>query len=384
MTSANIEAFIILQYSNGVGHLVRCSAIAKSLSSISHVTLLSGGTPIEGYSAPSAVDFVQLPALRWDFVAGASPQPDRSGMTLARTEQMRSEILVEHYLRTRPQIVITEWFPFAPERFGETLNALFDVISKERKKPIVLCSIRSTPSAKMWNSRTDPAWVNRQLRDHFSGVLHHVDAKLIPLAALGSYERTALSGVPVWQTGFVRRPSTRTDYGRPSNGLLLTVGGGSAVGARLLRRWVKAARAGSPELFPINAVCGPQMDAGDRKDVRAEQAANIAVHDRVDNLDELIGSSRAIVCLAGYNTLVEALSLGKPVLAFPNNELGDQPFQLNALHSQGMLLRADQSQSEHEITALMNDLINFRPQHPIDYNGANRSVEIVRHLLSNS
>lgn len=179
MTRANIEAFIILQYSNGVGHLVRCSAIAKSLSSISHVTLLSGGSPVEGYLAPSAVDFVQLPALRWDFVAGASPQPDRSGMTLARAEQMRSEMLVERYLRTRPQIVITEWFPFAPERFGEMLSALFDVISKERKKPIVLCSIRSTPSAKMWNSRTDPAWVNRQLRDHFSGVLHHVDAKLV-------------------------------------------------------------------------------------------------------------------------------------------------------------------------------------------------------------
>jgi predicted glycosyltransferase len=101
-------------------------------------------------------------------------------------------------------------------------------------------------------------------------------------------------------------------------------------------------------------------------------------------MDELIGSSRAVVCLGGYNTLVEALSLSKPVLAFPNNELGDQPFQLNTLHSQGMLLKGDQSQSEVEITALMNELLNFHPQHPIDCNGANRSVEIVRHLLANS
>jgi predicted glycosyltransferase len=214
--------------------------------------------------------------------------------------------------------------------------------------------------------------------------MHHVDAKLIPLASLGSYEQAALSGVPVWQTGFVRHPFIRMDHERPSKGLLLTVGGGSAVGARWLRRWITAAKAGSPEMFPINAVCGPQMDASDRQAVRAEQAANITVHDRVENMDELIGSSRAVVCLGGYNTLVEALSLGKPVLAFPNNELGDQPFQLNTLHSQGMLLKGDQSQSEYEITALMNELINFRPQHPIDCNGANRSVEIVRHLLANS
>jgi predicted glycosyltransferase len=52
-------------------------------------------------------------------------------------------------------------------------------------------------------------------------------------------------------------------------------------------------------MFPINAVCGPQMDASDRQAVRAEQAANITVHDRVENMDELIGSSRAVVCLGG-------------------------------------------------------------------------------------
>jgi predicted glycosyltransferase len=381
MTRENPEAFVVLQYSNGVGHMVRCSALAEALSSISHVTLFSGGVPIEGYSAPSGVDFVQMPALRWDFVAGATPEPAGSGLSLAGAERTRSRLLVDWYLRMRPQIVIIEWFPFAPGRYGETLSELFTAIDREAKRPVVLCSIRSTPSARMWDGRTDPAWVNRQLRANFSGVLHHVDAKLFPLASLGAYAQTALSDVPVWQTGFVRRKLMRTDKRDRPNGLLLTVGGGSAVGARLLRRWITAASAGSPELLPINAVCGPQMDAGDRQDVRADQAEHITVHDRVENLDDLIGSSRAVVCFGGYNTLVEALSLGKPVLAFPNNELGDQPFQIDALHAQGMLLKADQSQSQNEITALMNQLLGFRPQRAIDVKGAERSVEIVRQLL---
>ena len=47
-----------------------------------------------------------------------------------------------------------------------------------------------------------------------------------------------------------------------------------------------------------------------------------------------------------------------------------------------MLLKGDQSQSEREITVLMNELLNFRPQHAIDCNGAGKSVEIVKHLLS--
>jgi predicted glycosyltransferase len=64
MTRANIETFVISQHSWGIGHLTRASTIAKAFSSISHVTMFSGGRPVEGYSAPSDVDFVQIPAIR--------------------------------------------------------------------------------------------------------------------------------------------------------------------------------------------------------------------------------------------------------------------------------------------------------------------------------
>jgi predicted glycosyltransferase len=163
---------------------------------------------------------------------------------------------------------------------------------------------------------------------------------------------------------------------------LLTVGGGSTFGAKLLKNWINAARAGSPDLFPINAVCGPLMEAEDRKTIHAERDSRITVYDWVSNMDELIGSSRAVVCMGGYNSLVEALSLNKPVLAFPNSEHGDQTFQVHALHAQGMLLKGDHTQSEKEMTARMNELLTFRPQHLIDCNGAERSIEIVEKLLA--
>jgi predicted glycosyltransferase len=247
-------------------------------------------------------------------------------------------------------------------------------------RPTVICSIRTYP--RWWDTDTDPAWINEQLRKNFSCVLHHADPKLFPLISLGPYVQSALSGITVWQTGFVRRPLTQLDRDRPSTGLLLTVGGGGGgpLAAQLLKRWINAARVGSSNLFPINAVCGPRMDADDRKSLREEQDTNITVYDWVANMDELINSSCAVVCTGGYNILVEALSLKKPILAF-SNERGDQTFQVNALHAQGMLLKGDQSQSEREITVLMNELLNFCPRHPIDYNGADRSVEIVKLLL---
>lgn len=379
MTKANIETFIIFQSLTGIGHLARASAVAQAFNSISRVTLFSGGRTAEGYLPPSGVEFVQLPATYRNKAADGFPLPVDPRLTMTDVESMRSELLVESYLRIRPGIVIVEYFPFSPRRFGKTLDQLFATIKKEEHKPIVVCSIRTYPCR--WDDGTDPAWINEQLRQNFSAVLHHADARLFPLTSLGPYMQSALSGIPVWQTGFVRRQLPRTDNGRPSKGLLLTVGGGSALGAELLKRWISAAKAGSPDLFPINAVCGPWMDADDRDAVRANQDGNVTVHDRVTDLDALMGSSRGVVCMGGYNTLVEALSLKKPVLAFPDGERGDQAFQVSALHAQGLLLKGDLSQSKPAITAQMNQLLNFRAPNAIDCNGAERSVEIVSRLL---
>jgi len=375
---ANIETFIVFQYSTGIGHLARCSAIATAFSSISHVTMFCGGKPIENYTPPSGVDFIQLPAVRWDASVDAHAVPVDPGYTTAEVEYMRSKLLVDSYFRIKPRIVVTEHFPFSARRWGKTLDELFATINKTQARPIVICSIRSYPRMK----DIDSAWINKQLRENFSCVLHHADPKIFPLTALGSDRQAALSGICVEQTGFIRRPFTNAGGDSQSKGLLLTVGGGSAFGAKLLKNWINAARAGSPDLFPINAVCGPLMDEEDRKSIHAEQDSNVTVYDSISNMDELMGPSRAVVCMGGYNSLVEALSLNKPVLAFPNSEHGDQTFQVNALHAQGMLLKGDHAQSEKEMTAQMNELLTFRPQHLIDCNGAERSIEIVKQLLA--
>jgi predicted glycosyltransferase len=278
---------------------------------------------------------------------------------MAETESMRSKLLVDSYLRKRPKIIIIEYFHFAPRRFGKTLDELFDVINQEQERPIIICSTRTYPMRPQdANAEADATRINELLRKNFSGVFHHADSRFFPLTSLGPYLQAALSGMSVWQTGFVRRPfATRSDNIGSSRGLLLTVGGGSALGARLLKRWITAAKAASPDLLPVNAVCGPLMNVDDLKLLRDEQDENVTVHDWVANMDELAGSSRAIVCL------------------------GDQAFQVNALYSQGLLLRGDQSLSEGEITALMNKLLHFEPRHLIDCNGTDRSIEIIKQLL---
>jgi len=69
-----MNLLITFQYSNGIGHLTRCSALAAALSTVAKVTLFSGGPPVAQATPPDGVDFVQLSATRWRRVAGARPQ----------------------------------------------------------------------------------------------------------------------------------------------------------------------------------------------------------------------------------------------------------------------------------------------------------------------
>lgn len=377
-----MNLFIIFQYSNGVGHLTRCSALAAAFSTVAKVTLFSGGPPVAHASPPVGVDFVQLPATRWRREAGARPQPVDPALDAHGIDALRGQILMEHQARLRPAVVIVEYYPFAPGRFGATLDGFLQALKQQPARPLMVCSIRAYPRLALLDADVEPGWVNRQLQDHFDCVLHHADPALIPLQALGPYFSTALQGVPVDQTGFVRRPVWGDEPVSAPRGLLLTVGGGSPLGARMLCRWIDAARHGPAELLPLTVVCGPLMTAEDRARVGRERSDQVVVHDQVEALDPLILAARSVVCLGGYNTVVESLSLGRPVAAFANGPDSDQQFQVGELADRGMLLAGDVAMSREQMTALMADLLGFRARHAIDVDGARRSVQVVQQRLA--
>jgi predicted glycosyltransferase len=109
---------------------------------------------------------------------------------LVEIELMRSDLLVDSYRRIKPSILIIEYFPFAPRRFGKTtLNEPFNAIEKEQQRPIVVCSLRASPIV-LPDIDADPASINEQLRNNFSCVLHHADPRFFPLTSLGPYMQT--------------------------------------------------------------------------------------------------------------------------------------------------------------------------------------------------
>ncbi len=373
-----MKVSIVVQFHNGIGHLARVSAIAKELARFSDVTIFSGGRPVD-FRLGDSIRFVQLPAMRWNPEVGANLLPVDPDLSADECISERSRILVEAYTNDRPDVVITEFFPFTPGFYGSTLDALIEAINCSTPRPLLLCSIRAFPRVTYLDSDVSPDWIRQRLLKDYDGVLHHVDPAIFPLSSLGSYLTEALRGVPVHQTGFVRKPivaPTKTD----GKGILLTVGGGNAKSASLLMKWFEGVRLLPKRLYPVHAVCGPLMSIEDKAKVRASAGEGVILHDTVPNLDALMLECEAVVCMGGYNTLVEALSLHKPVLAFASGIHEDQHVQIARYADSGLLVEGNAGWTPREIADAMESLIDFSPRHDILTSGATKTAEILNEI----
>jgi predicted glycosyltransferase len=88
--------------------------------------------------------------------------------------------------------------------------------------------------------------------------------------------------------------------------------------------------------------------------------------------------------MGGYNTLNEALSLGKPVLAFPRDAVSEQALQVDGLVARGLIMSGGRSMDIGTIARNMLRLLDFKPAFIPDFAGAARSAACIQDLLESA
>ncbi len=165
------------------------------------------------------------------------------------------------------------------------------------------------------------------------------------LACLGWEDLT----LPVHHVGYVSQaPSSTPPVGLSTPYVLVTVGGGSD-GAPLLRGYLDAIRL-EPLPFHSVLVTGPLMPAAEADAVRAAAVGLDAevLPFRAD-MEAVIASARAVVSMAGYNTVSEIVQTGVPALLVPR-----------VRPSREQLVRAEQVVAEGAARMLHPDLLDAR------------------------
>ena len=115
------KIMIYCQHLAGMGHLVRCREIMRSLVKNFKVCFVTGGQMVPQFQLPDEVEIVYLPAL-WQ--KGAALLPLEGTQSLEAVKAERQQILINTFDRFQPDCLVTECFPFSKMSMKSELKPL--------------------------------------------------------------------------------------------------------------------------------------------------------------------------------------------------------------------------------------------------------------------
>lgn len=368
-----------VQHLLGIGHIVRASRVASALQSAGFdVTLVTGGTPVKGFP-PAGMAHVQLPPV----VASNSGFSSLSDATTGEPvdeafQDHRTGLLLDLFHDLKPDVVITEAFPFGRRQMRFELLPLLDAIRSAEPKPLLLASVRDILQENRKSGRDDETIA--LMRDHFDGVLVHGDAGFVKLEE--TFRRASEFAGKIHYTGLVA-PKTPTPS--PDRFDVLVSAGGGAVGAGLIGAALEAERI----LNDGRSWCvitGPNLPAEDFDRISAEAGSRVTVIRFRPDFPSLLANAQISVSQAGYNTACDLFrTTCRPVLIpFATGGETEQTARAEKLKALGLAEVVDEASLTGEALAeaiRRASGITGVQELPFSLDGAERSAEIVAGML---
>ena len=335
----------ILYYSHdsyGLGHLRRTLALAHHVrAKLPDATQLitSGAAHTDGWSLPAGADWLKLPTV---VKAGAGDYRPRSlECSIASTVELRSDIVVAAARRFRPDFFVVDHVPDGLH--GEALPALRQAEASGARLVLGLRDIldRAVLVRRDWRK----ARVHGLLDELYDRIVVYGDASVYDVAA--EYEFSAAAAAKTRYLGYLRAPppapaaAVRRQHEVGDAALVVVTAGGGGDGFSLLAAVLDSlAHAPLPHTQVI-AVSGPLMAVDDRQELERRAARcspGVRLVTAVANLADLVAAADAVISMAGYNTVREILTYGRPALLVPRVQPRvEQLIRAQALERRGLV-----------------------------------------------
>jgi predicted glycosyltransferase len=331
----NPVVFFYVQHLLGVGHLRRAAIIARALSRNGlAVRFVSGGRPIASLDL-AAADFIQLPpAVAAD--TAFSVILDEGGQPIDDAWRARRRgHLLDAFAAERPDLLLVEMFPFGRRQFAFELLPLIEAAAA-RGIPVAV-SLRDILVAKSKPARL--AEIVDLVRRRIDRVLVHGDPRLVELEA--TFPAAAHIADRLVYTGYVA-----DEEGRPlpvaaqvPDGEILVSTGGGAVGGPLLHAALAARPLSAAANAPWRLIAGPNLPEDEFAALAARAPAGVRVERFRSDFRDLLAHSRLSLSQAGYNTVMDILSVGARAVVVPFADGGESEQTLRArlLAERGLL-----------------------------------------------
>jgi predicted glycosyltransferase len=319
-------SYRVLMYSHdsfGLGHLRRCHAIAHALVARHpklNVLILTGSPIIGRFDFGARVDFVRLPGiikLRNGDYTSLSLEVD-----IEDTLALRASIIQHTAQVFRPHLFLVDKEPLG--LLGEARRTLGGLKRRGGCRLVLgFRDVMDEPAvlAEEWRrKRVIPAL--ERLYDHLW--IYGLPEIYDPVRAYALPPRVAAKAA---FTGYLGRaphrevtlPAEVTRMAPRGPFLLVTTGGGGD-GAELVDAVLAAYERFAERLpWPAVVVYGPFLPTRQRAafEHRAAHLSRVTTLTFHEHLENLMAHAAAVVCLGGYNTFCEVLSLAKRSLIVP-------------------------------------------------------------------
>jgi predicted glycosyltransferase len=361
---AELSPYRVLIYSHdsfGLGHLRRCRTIAHSLVANQpklNVLILTGSPIIGRFSFPARVDFVRVPGI---IKLGNGEYTSLNlEFHVEQTLALRASIIEHTASVFRPHLFLVDKEPLG--LLGEVRSALATLKRRGGCRLVLgLRDIMDDPSllAEEWRRKRALPALQRLYDDIWVYGLRDV---YDPIEAYGFPAKVAAK---TSFTGYLPR-ETSPDVALPpevetiirNGAFLLVTPGGGGDGAPLIDATLAAYERHDARLpWPALVVYGPFLSARERagferRAARLPRVRTLVFHEHLENLIE---RAAGVLCLGGYNTFCEILSLRKRSLIVPRvTPRAEQLLRANAASRLGLAqtLRPDQLTPETLADAL--------------------------------
>jgi predicted glycosyltransferase len=347
----------------GLGHVRRNLVIAAALverSPDASVLLATSAEHADSLGVPDRVDLLRLPAVRK--VDNGRYAPRRLPISGSDLTALREGILAAAVESYRPSVLLVDRHPLGVG--GELRTALNRLKEFGGRAVLGLRDVLDDPATVgvEWTPpRTDIVLEHygRVLIYGDEGVFDTLRRSALPVEVAARSRYCGYVTMPLSGDGEARRTIRGFRQSPRSRPLVLATAGGGEDGRQLLEAFIEAAAASPWEAI---AVAGPQLGPADARALRrSAAAAGVAMRTFVPELAGWFAAVDALVCMGGYNTLLEALVRGTPAVCVPRTApRSEQLIRARTLAGRGLLRvlepdRLDGEALRYEVTAALAD-----------------------------
>ncbi len=309
------EGARFLFYTNecvGLGHLRRTMNLAEAVTRRdpdASALVITGAGAILNERRHPRIDIVKLPELSRSGLG--TLRAARLGLDAGEVRTLRADLALAAARSFGPAVAVVDKTPLGID--DELLPAL-EALSADQRATLVL-GLRDIEDAPDVVSQR---WDDHRLRRTVSRLY---DAVLVygPRPAAGEVDAYGLDrlGLPVHHVGYIGSAVPASGPQDLPSGYLLVTAGGGADGFAMFDAVLGFLSRRDPGV-PVVLVTGPLMPAPQRRDVRRRgEALGAIVCDFRTDMPAVIAGARAVVAMAGYNTVSEVMRAGKPTLLVP-------------------------------------------------------------------